>query len=46
MVDDGRIDLSDVVTGTVPLEADAINAVLDDLESFSGGVRTVITPDA
>jgi 2-desacetyl-2-hydroxyethyl bacteriochlorophyllide A dehydrogenase len=44
MVDDGRIDLSDVVTGTVPLDADAINEVLDRLESFSGGVRTVIGP--
>jgi len=44
MVDDGRLDLSDVVTGRVPLEAAAINEVLDDLESFSGGVRTVITP--
>lgn len=44
MVDDGRLDLSDVVTGTVPLEADAINEVLDQLDSFGGGVRTVITP--
>lgn len=46
MVDEGRLDLSDVVTGAVPLEADAINDVLDRLESFSGGVRTVITPQA
>lgn len=44
MVDEGSLDLSDVVTGTVPLEANAINDVLDRLESFSGGVRTVITP--
>lgn len=44
MVDEGTLDLSDVVTGTVALEADAINEVLDRLESFSGGVRTVITP--
>ena len=46
MVDEGRLDLSDVVTGTVPLDASEINEVLDDLESFSGGVRTVITPHA
>ena len=44
MVDEGTLDLSEVVTGTVALEADAINEVLDRLESFSGGVRTVITP--
>jgi propanol-preferring alcohol dehydrogenase len=40
----GELDLSEVVTDTVPLDADAINAVLDDLEEFGGGVRTVITP--
>ncbi len=40
----GELDLSDVVTRTVPLDADAINAVLDELEEFGGGVRTVITP--
>jgi propanol-preferring alcohol dehydrogenase len=40
----GVLDHSDVVTGTVPLDADAINAVMDDLEQFGGGVRTVITP--
>ena len=38
------LDLSDVVTRTVPLDADAINAVLDQLEEFGAGVRTVITP--
>jgi D-arabinose 1-dehydrogenase-like Zn-dependent alcohol dehydrogenase len=40
----GRLDLSHVVTRTVPLEADAINAVMDDLEQFGGEVRAVITP--
>jgi propanol-preferring alcohol dehydrogenase len=44
MVGNGGIDLSDVVTGTVPLEEGAINAALDRLESFDGGLRTVITP--
>jgi len=40
----GVLDLTDVVTHTVPLDADAINAVLDQLEEFGAGVRTVITP--
>jgi len=42
MVVDGRLDLSDVVTGTVPLEAGEVNAALDRLEAFDGGVRSVI----
>jgi propanol-preferring alcohol dehydrogenase len=40
----GVLDLTDVVTRTVPLEADPINRALDDLEAFGGGVRTVIIP--
>jgi 2-desacetyl-2-hydroxyethyl bacteriochlorophyllide A dehydrogenase len=40
----GQLDLSEVVTRTVPLEADAINQVLDNLEHFRGAVRTVIVP--
>ena len=44
LVGSGVIDLSDVVTGTVPLEENAINAALDRLERFDGGLRTVITP--
>jgi 2-desacetyl-2-hydroxyethyl bacteriochlorophyllide A dehydrogenase len=40
----GRLDLSHVVTRTVPLEAEAINTVMDALEQFGGEVRTVITP--
>ena len=40
----GALDLSDVVTNTVPLEARAVNEVLDALERFGGHVRTVITP--
>ena len=40
----GVLDLSDVVTRTVPLEANAINGVMDELEVFGSGVRTVITP--
>ncbi len=40
----GKLDLSPVVTATVPLDAAAINGVLDRLESFSSDVRVVITP--
>jgi hypothetical protein len=32
------------VTRTVPLEADAINAVLDELEAETSQFRTVIRP--
>jgi len=38
------IDLSDVITRTVPLDADAINAAMDELERFGGNARTVIVP--
>jgi D-arabinose 1-dehydrogenase-like Zn-dependent alcohol dehydrogenase len=38
----GKLDLSNVVARTVPLDADAINGVMDALESFGGEVRTVI----
>jgi threonine dehydrogenase-like Zn-dependent dehydrogenase len=40
----GALDLSQVVSRTLPLEADAINAALDELEHFTAGVRTVIVP--
>jgi propanol-preferring alcohol dehydrogenase len=40
----GLLDLSDVVSRTVPLEARAINQVLDELDRFGDAVRTVITP--
>ena len=38
----GKLDLSRVITRTVPLDAGAINEVLDGLEKFGEGVRTVI----
>jgi propanol-preferring alcohol dehydrogenase len=38
----GAIDLSRAITRTVPLDADAVNGVLDDLERGSGHLRTVI----
>ncbi len=40
----GALDLSDAITDTVPLEAKAINRVLDDLEKFSRVGRTVVVP--
>jgi propanol-preferring alcohol dehydrogenase len=40
----GRIDFSHVITESVPLEAEAINDVLDALAHFKGRVRTVIKP--
>jgi len=40
----GVLDLSRIVTQSVPLEARAVNAVLDALENFGGATRTVILP--
>lgn len=40
----GILDLSQVVTRTVPLEADAVNAVMDSLEQYRADVRAVIVP--
>ena len=40
----GVLDLSNIVTRTVSLEAAAINRAIDDLERFGEGVRTVIVP--
>jgi len=40
----GILDTTQVVTRTVPLEAAAINAVLDGLEKGAAGIRTVIVP--
>ncbi|MFN8381961.1 MAG: zinc-binding dehydrogenase [Anaerolineales bacterium] len=38
------LDTSHIVTKTVPLNADIVNQVLDELENFSSDVRTVIVP--
>jgi propanol-preferring alcohol dehydrogenase len=40
----GTLDLSRVITRTVPLEAGAINQVLDNLETFGEDVRVIISP--
>jgi D-arabinose 1-dehydrogenase-like Zn-dependent alcohol dehydrogenase len=39
-----KLDLSHGIIATVPLEAGAVNGVLDRLEEFSDDVRVVITP--
>ena len=40
----GKLDLTKVVTRSVPLDPDAVNDVLDRLEQFSAEVRVVIIP--
>jgi 2-desacetyl-2-hydroxyethyl bacteriochlorophyllide A dehydrogenase len=40
----GTLDLSGLVTDTVPLDAGAVNATMDRLERFGGDMRVVITP--
>jgi 2-desacetyl-2-hydroxyethyl bacteriochlorophyllide A dehydrogenase len=40
----GKLDLSQGIIRTVPLEAGAVNGVLDRLEKFNDDVRVVITP--
>jgi len=44
LVERGALDLSPAVTATVPLDAVAINDVLDALEQGRAGVRTVVLP--
>ena len=39
----GQLDLGPIVSRTVPLEAVAINGVLDELEKFGGATRTVVS---
>lgn len=38
------LDLSEVVVRTVPLDAAAVNGVLDDLDAYRAPLRTVIVP--
>jgi 2-desacetyl-2-hydroxyethyl bacteriochlorophyllide A dehydrogenase len=40
----GRLDLSQVITRTVPLDPDAVNSTLDKLGQFGDEVRVVIEP--
>jgi propanol-preferring alcohol dehydrogenase len=41
---EGKLNLSEAVTRTVPLDADAINETLDRLEQFGDEVRVVVKP--
>jgi Zn-dependent alcohol dehydrogenase len=41
---DGRLELSCLVSRVVPLEAAAVNGVLDGLEAFRDDVRSVVVP--
>jgi propanol-preferring alcohol dehydrogenase len=43
-VQSGRLQLSEVITETVPLDEARINSVLDNLARFDGQVRAVIAP--
>jgi len=40
----GRLNLTQVITKAIPLDADAINQAMETLEHFGSGVRTVIVP--
>jgi propanol-preferring alcohol dehydrogenase len=42
----GKLDLAQGIIRTVPLEAGAVNGVLNRLEKFGNDVRVVITPSA
>ena len=39
----GILDLSEVVTDTLPLDADVINEAMDSLGRYGDSIRTVIT---
>jgi len=40
----GKLDLSKVITRVVPLDADAVNGVLNELDRYGNHVRTVVVP--
>ncbi|MDX8399697.1 MAG: zinc-binding dehydrogenase [Gallionellaceae bacterium] len=40
----GKLDLSKVISYTIPLDADAINETLDQLDAYNHAGRVVITP--
>ncbi len=43
-VKNGKLDLSKVISHTVPLDADVINETFDQLDNYSHAGRVVITP--
>ena len=45
LVGRGGLDMSRVVRQTIPLEAGAVNGILDDLDRYSAPERTVIVPN-
>lgn len=45
LVQRGKLNVENIVTEIIPLEAEAINKVLDRLDQFGEGVRAVIQPD-
>ncbi|MFQ5691342.1 MAG: zinc-binding dehydrogenase, partial [Gemmatimonadota bacterium] len=44
LAEKGTLDLSDVVTRTIPLDGEAVNLALTLLDRFEAGIRTVILP--
>jgi threonine dehydrogenase-like Zn-dependent dehydrogenase len=40
----GKLDLSKVISHSIPLDVDAINAIFDQLDNYSHTGRVVITP--
>ncbi|HUF10423.1 MAG TPA: zinc-binding dehydrogenase [Rhodothermales bacterium] len=40
----GKLNLKEVVSRSIPLRSDAVNAVLDDLERGTSSIRSVIAP--
>jgi propanol-preferring alcohol dehydrogenase len=40
----GKLDLSKVISGTIPLDVDMINETFDQLDNYSHAGRVVITP--
>ncbi len=40
----GRLDLTRIVTETIPLDGETVNGAIQRLQQFGAGVRTVITP--
>jgi threonine dehydrogenase-like Zn-dependent dehydrogenase len=40
----GKLDLSRIISHTIPLEADGINEIFDQLDAYSHTGRVVITP--
>jgi propanol-preferring alcohol dehydrogenase len=44
VAENGELSLDQVVTGRVPLDPDAVNEVMDVMQGYGPGIRTVIEP--